>query len=285
MLNISKQKEYPVTIGQGFTAATESEDRALDQVYALKYNFKPDSIDDTKPSILTREGNEFVLESTDMRGDAHYFTGSHTDAKDVECMLIYDEATDSFELRHIGCIIRLKPSRSSLGSQGGLQNNTSNSVGESQESISSSKVLSSAPKQSNSRVNKNELVIELPSIVDEVATSNASNNKHSIERVVSPSEPNRDSTGKMRVTPVPIISDEEESDEDEEIITPVISRQHNKKPQAIVSDESSSDEDEPINVAQTSLSARSVSRPISLRGYAGGRRADEEDLSSSSEEE
>ncbi|KAK9367019.1 RNA polymerase II transcription elongation factor-domain-containing protein [Lipomyces kononenkoae] len=305
MINPSEDAEYPVVTGIGFgNLSTDSE-----QAFELKYNFKPDSIDDTRPSTLTRSGSEFTLESPGVQnGESFFFTGQHTATKDVDCLLVYDKDTESFVLHHVSGIIRLKPQRSdprpssSQVAFAGQQHNPQ-------------------PSTSMTRSSKNDKIIDLPSLRGDDSVGLPHEQLHAEPdsdaepelEAATPTIAAPDSGTILKRQPSPV-SDEDESDaDDNEPPVQANTRPVSRAPIAN-SEDASSDEDDDRDVkmtniqprqqqrqdessdedneqlpallqhAQPSLTAAPTRRPISLRGYVGGDRV-EDDISSSSEEE
>eukprot|EP00160_Parvularia_atlantis_P020893 Unigene8841_Nuclearia_a/m.27055 Unigene8841_Nuclearia_a/g.27055 ORF Unigene8841_Nuclearia_a/g.27055 Unigene8841_Nuclearia_a/m.27055 type:complete len:283 (-) Unigene8841_Nuclearia_a:39-887(-) len=65
----------------------------------LKYDFRPDSVDDTRPGELTREGaNVAVQFHSTQPGQMHVFKGKAIPTATIDCVLIYDVATQTFTL-------------------------------------------------------------------------------------------------------------------------------------------------------------------------------------------
>ncbi|CAA7269011.1 unnamed protein product [Cyclocybe aegerita] len=82
--------------------------------YAFRFNFKPSSIDNTKPaSIEIKKGTEnsqVVAEypSKESNNEVHVFNGTEQPAKDIECILIYDEDTGQYTLEKLDSFVTLK---------------------------------------------------------------------------------------------------------------------------------------------------------------------------------
>ncbi|KAJ3509090.1 hypothetical protein NLJ89_g5401 [Agrocybe chaxingu] len=82
--------------------------------YAFRFNFKPSSIDNTKPaSIEIKKGTEnsqVVAEypSKESNNEVHVFNGTEQPAKDIECVLIYDEDTGQYTLEKLDSFVTLK---------------------------------------------------------------------------------------------------------------------------------------------------------------------------------
>ncbi|KAK9332970.1 RNA polymerase II transcription elongation factor-domain-containing protein [Lipomyces starkeyi] len=312
MINPSEEGEYPVATGIGFG----KQESHSEQAFELKYNFKPDSIDDCRQSILTRSGSEFTLESPGVKnGESYFFNGQHTETRDIDCLLVYDKETESFVLHHVSGIIRLKPQRSVP--KPAKTPASANGYHHSQPSSSASSSSNSPIKSTVSKSSKDDRIIELPSLGVELEVEPKDD---SVPKQEFDAGPNPESTTKAaaqlsRTIPrrhPPPVSDEDESDADDDglpvqVPTRPASRDPVKNDEDTSSDEDddgdvkmtnvlpqkreeeSSDEDDdrdppPQGYTQLSLQAVPVRGPISLRGYAGGGRM-EDDISSSSEEE
>ncbi|KAF8663570.1 hypothetical protein AX16_000914 [Volvariella volvacea WC 439] len=84
--------------------------------YAFKYNLKPPSIDTSKPGTLhVKQGQEStsvqVEYSSTQPGEIHPFSGSLVQAKEYECVLIYDEETGTCILEKLDSLITLQHER------------------------------------------------------------------------------------------------------------------------------------------------------------------------------
>ncbi|KAK9351109.1 RNA polymerase II transcription elongation factor-domain-containing protein [Lipomyces doorenjongii] len=312
MINPSEEGEYPVATGIGFGKHQSNSEQAFE----LKYNFKPDSIDDSRQSILTRSGSEFTLESPGVKnGESYFFNGQHTETRDIDCLLVYDKETGLFVLHHVSGIIRLKPQRSVP--KPAKTQASANGYHHSQPSSAVSSSSNSPIKSTILRSSKDDRVIELPSLgVElEVESKDEPLPKQEFDAELNPESTTKASAPLSRTIPrrhpTPV-SDEDESDADDNrpplhVPTRPPSRVPVKNIEESSSDEDddgdvkmtnvllqkreeeSSDEDDdqdppPQGYAQPPLQAVRVRGPISLRGYAGGGRM-EDDISSSSEEE
>ncbi|KAK9322224.1 RNA polymerase II transcription elongation factor-domain-containing protein [Lipomyces orientalis] len=318
MISPSDQREYPVRTGIGFGKHQSNSEQAFE----LKYNFKPDSIDDSRPSTLTRSGLEFTLESPGIQnGESFFFNGQHSETKDIDCLLVYDKETESFVLHHVSGIIRLKPQRSAP--RKGNTEAPMNGYHHSQPSSSISSSSNSPTKSTTLKVPKDERVIELPSLEDEpdVESNSQPESRFDAGPDLEPTA-NTNANAKTeedvppsrtiaRREPMPV-SDEDESDADDNTVPlNVPARAPSRAPVQNVDDTSSDEDDDgdinmtnvppqnrdvessdedgedvppPPRHAQPSLRSVTARGPISLRGYAGGGRV-EDDISSSSEEE
>ncbi|KAH9991434.1 RNA polymerase II transcription elongation factor-domain-containing protein [Russula vinacea] len=80
--------------------------------YALRYNHKPASIDPSKPGTLeVNPGREVttvrVERPTVNNNEVIVFKGDEKPAKEWECVLIYDEATQTFTLEKLDSLVNL----------------------------------------------------------------------------------------------------------------------------------------------------------------------------------
>ncbi|KAJ7477213.1 RNA polymerase II transcription elongation factor-domain-containing protein [Mycena galericulata] len=79
--------------------------------YSFRYNFKPPSVDTTKPGTIEVSrgkdaSNVNVEHPSSQLGESYVFTGIETPAKEVDCVLIYDEETGSYKLEKLeSCIV------------------------------------------------------------------------------------------------------------------------------------------------------------------------------------
>jgi hypothetical protein len=89
--------------GAPATKASKIPDRDF---YSFRYNFKPPSIDSTKPgNIDVKRGKDStsvtVEHSSSQPGEGHVFVGYEQLAKEMDCVLIYDEETGTFSLEKL----------------------------------------------------------------------------------------------------------------------------------------------------------------------------------------
>ncbi|KAJ7229111.1 RNA polymerase II transcription elongation factor-domain-containing protein [Mycena pura] len=89
--------------------------------YSFHYNFKPPSLDNTKPGTieLTRgkDATTVIVEHPSSQpGENHIFTGKETPAKELDCVLIYDEETGSYKLEKLEAYIVLTHERKTASS-------------------------------------------------------------------------------------------------------------------------------------------------------------------------
>ncbi|KAJ7762759.1 RNA polymerase II transcription elongation factor-domain-containing protein [Mycena maculata] len=80
--------------------------------YSFRYNFKPPSVDTTKPgTIEVSRGKDATTVSVEhpsaQPGESHIYNGNETTAKELDCVLIYDEETGSYKLEKLESYIVL----------------------------------------------------------------------------------------------------------------------------------------------------------------------------------
>lgn len=103
------------------------------QIYtAVKYSFKPDSIDYSQPGRLISTPSSSALQGSDetnwtleyehlrQGGGVHRFNGVQKTGKDIECLLFYDPVTRTFTLEHLDSTMTMGAIRS--GSSGSSSN-------------------------------------------------------------------------------------------------------------------------------------------------------------------
>ncbi|KAF9558210.1 hypothetical protein CPC08DRAFT_819424 [Agrocybe pediades] len=118
---------YPVNIGtslgraikqrksKGSPAATAKKSNLPErEFYSFKFGFKASSIDTTRPATIeikkgSTETNQVTAEYPSTQpGEVHIFTGQEQKAKEVDCVLIFDEETGVFTLEKIDSSLHLK---------------------------------------------------------------------------------------------------------------------------------------------------------------------------------
>ncbi|EEB08332.1 RNA polymerase II transcription elongation factor SpEAF [Schizosaccharomyces japonicus yFS275] len=114
---------YDVVPGRSFRGSRK------DALVAIKYNFKPDSIDNTKQGQLDKnKDNTFTLQlpSSSDPQECHSFQGQAQQARNVDCVLTFDPETQTFTLDHLDSVIRFnalrnraKSTRVKSGTSGG----------------------------------------------------------------------------------------------------------------------------------------------------------------------
>ncbi|KAK9479635.1 RNA polymerase II transcription elongation factor-domain-containing protein [Lipomyces japonicus] len=287
MISPSKEKTYPISLSDKFLSKKE------DDLYAFKYSFKPDSIDVTKASVLSKSGSDYTLESSGVQNDEKfYFDGQVSDAKDVECLLVYDEQSQSFVLHRLSNVVRLKPLRSqpkSLNHKSSVTND--HNLNASAKATSSSSAVKSSLSSSSYQLRKEETFFEIDKPLSDPISEAPSRSPSLLQDLTEPASDREESdkhssatqsipSSRTTTKPTPEILQEESSDEDdnEDVIM------KDSQSRFIIDDESTGiKETTPKPKILATRSAR-ISGPISLRGIAGGSR-EEDDISSSSEEE
>ncbi|KAL4259152.1 EAF family protein [Pleurotus pulmonarius] len=81
--------------------------------YSFRYAFKPPSVDNTKPGTAEmtagKESTSVMVEHpSTQEGESLIFTGTEEPAKELDCVLIYDEETGTFTLERVESFIALK---------------------------------------------------------------------------------------------------------------------------------------------------------------------------------
>ncbi|KAK9468136.1 RNA polymerase II transcription elongation factor-domain-containing protein [Lipomyces arxii] len=299
MINPSVAGEYSVKVSAGFRTGDEGKESG--RVFATRYNFKPDSVDDSKSSVLSRSGSEYVLESPGVQNESFVFSGQSTETKDVDCVLVYDEATNGFVLHHLSAIIRLKPQRSVSKKQSGGDNSSrhahslsasSNSSG----SASATSSLATSPVKAKNGKPASDRVISLPSFTGPVGGGSEKEKQASGKRTGGDEvEVNEVEVEKSRPTSAASVRSTKSAPAIKKVKVDKSSSDEVKPNSSIPAEaeESSDDSNDPPAPPPISnyrrpvpvpVSSASTRVPISLRGYNGGGRV-EDDISSSSEEE
>ncbi|KAJ7638415.1 RNA polymerase II transcription elongation factor-domain-containing protein [Roridomyces roridus] len=80
--------------------------------YSFRYNFKPPSVDNTKPGTIELSRNKdattvAVEHASSQPGESYIYHGNETSAKEFDCVLIYDEETGSYKLEKLESYIVL----------------------------------------------------------------------------------------------------------------------------------------------------------------------------------
>ncbi|KZT27058.1 hypothetical protein NEOLEDRAFT_1131584 [Neolentinus lepideus HHB14362 ss-1] len=87
--------------------------------HCCRYNFKPESIDLTRPgTIEVKKGSVTVERGSTLSGESHLFQGSEQPAKELECVLIYDEELGRFTLEKLDSLVTLHYDRRVTASAG-----------------------------------------------------------------------------------------------------------------------------------------------------------------------
>ncbi|RDB19562.1 hypothetical protein Hypma_013385 [Hypsizygus marmoreus] len=90
--------------------------RHVRDFYSFRYNFKPSSIDPgERGKISIKKGKEHSTVEVErpgiQPGDAFMFTGQETQAKEWDCVLIYDDVSDTYTLEKLDSYVTLKYDR------------------------------------------------------------------------------------------------------------------------------------------------------------------------------
>ncbi|KAF9480244.1 hypothetical protein BDN70DRAFT_877870 [Pholiota conissans] len=82
--------------------------------YSFKFNFKNKHIDASQPASLKKGTDNASIQAEfpgDQLGEAYSFNGTEHPARDVECMLIYDEDTGQYTLEKLESYVTLRYNR------------------------------------------------------------------------------------------------------------------------------------------------------------------------------
>ncbi|KAG6916562.1 hypothetical protein DXG01_006333 [Tephrocybe rancida] len=82
--------------------------RHIREFYSFRYNFKPPSVDAAERGRITVAGNNVTVERPSTQSsEAHRWCGQETAAKEWDCVLIYDEASNSYTLEKLESVLTL----------------------------------------------------------------------------------------------------------------------------------------------------------------------------------
>lgn len=90
--------EYRVQLGQG-------------NATSVKYNFRPDSVDCTRPGRLSGEGEEHTLERPAGGDQVALFQGPKQAGREDEYLLLFDADRQTFTLEKVAHVLRLSQTR------------------------------------------------------------------------------------------------------------------------------------------------------------------------------
>jgi len=98
-VDVGKSLGRALKARKGTPAATKRSTIPDRDFYSFRYNFKPPSIDSTKPgTIEVKRGQNStsvtVEHASSQAGEGHVFVGREEPAKEMDCVLIYDEQTE-----------------------------------------------------------------------------------------------------------------------------------------------------------------------------------------------
>ncbi|KAG6853589.1 hypothetical protein C0991_002995 [Blastosporella zonata] len=84
--------------------------RHIRDFYSFRYNFKPPSVDaDERGKVIVQASNVTVERPSTQSSESHRWIGKEAPAKEWDCVLIYDEASDqSFTLEKLESVLTLK---------------------------------------------------------------------------------------------------------------------------------------------------------------------------------
>jgi hypothetical protein len=264
---------------------------------------------------LDKHKDEYILTSTG-EVDSHVFRGQGVAAKDVECVLIFDPQSSSFQLKPLDFTLRVNPSREKAGGNGTAKSSSSNATpvitagtdSSRSPSISSgslSRSLSPVTSHPNSESSKSAAKTS-PAPRKPVA----SKKPPSTGRVAKKSVPSKRPVAKKSTVKPP--SNQEvavESNNDSDVDEDLLGALANELEESLEDDSNDSsskkaiemeseDDDQSIEVVDNNKSQPALASkvnsafsspslglgPMSLRGFADSSRREEDDLSSSEEE-
>lgn len=102
---------HKVTLSPSFLNASRT-DAPDDEYVAMRYTFQPSTLDHTAPSSLSvSKGGEVILSRPSKDHGAHVFKGIEVPAKEVDCLLIYDDGSGTYRLEQMGSVVRLEHQR------------------------------------------------------------------------------------------------------------------------------------------------------------------------------
>jgi len=78
---------------------TTNKNMPVSDYYLFRYNFKPESVDTSKPGVVEvkrgKEATKVQVERPSAQSEeVHVFRGHEEPSKEIECVLIYDEETN-----------------------------------------------------------------------------------------------------------------------------------------------------------------------------------------------
>ncbi|KAF9500183.1 hypothetical protein BDN71DRAFT_1586122 [Pleurotus eryngii] len=98
---------------KGGAAPTKRSNLPSRDFYSFRYTFKPPSVDNTKPGtaemMAGKESTSVMVEHpSTQEGESFIFKGLEEPAKELDCVLIYDEETGTFTLERVESFVALK---------------------------------------------------------------------------------------------------------------------------------------------------------------------------------
>jgi RNA polymerase II transcription elongation factor len=268
---------------------------------------------------LDKHKDEYILTSTE-EVDSHVFRGQGVVAKDVECVLIFDPQSSSFQLKPLDFTLRVNPSREKAGGNGTAKsssNNATSVITAGTDSSRSPSISSGSLSRSLSPVTSHPNSGSLNESSKSAAKTSpaprkpvASKKPPSTGRVAKKSVPSKRPVAKKSTVKPP--SNEEvvvESNNDSDVDEDLLGALANELEESLEDDSNDSsskkavemeseDDDQSIEVVDNNKSQSAVASkvnsafsspslglgPMSLRGFADSSRREEDDLSSSEEE-
>ncbi|KAJ1920599.1 hypothetical protein IWQ60_006961 [Tieghemiomyces parasiticus] len=109
--DLDSDEAYPVHFGDTFRVPEDGEDTLADvpSFHALRYNFMPDShaLSDPGELVLNRRGQYNATFTAPETNEPHFYEASEHLAKDIECLLVFDEVTQTFTIEQLDSALKL----------------------------------------------------------------------------------------------------------------------------------------------------------------------------------
>ncbi|KAJ1969129.1 hypothetical protein H4R35_006227 [Dimargaris xerosporica] len=108
--DLTSDKTYTVKVGSSLQPATWTTGGPDSTFHTFRYNFKPDSHTsaDAGELVVNDQGQFNIDFVSSESGEHNYYEASEHPAKDVECVLVFDEATQTFTLEQLDSTLMLK---------------------------------------------------------------------------------------------------------------------------------------------------------------------------------
>ncbi|KAL8291367.1 hypothetical protein RQP46_002345 [Phenoliferia psychrophenolica] len=108
------QEDHEVRFGDSFVSPSSAA-----SFLSVRYSAKPSSLDDSRPGTLSGSATSstalFTSFPSKTEGGDHWFSGSIAPAKEVDCVLLWDEATQSYTLERLESTVKLSHERAPKG--------------------------------------------------------------------------------------------------------------------------------------------------------------------------
>lgn len=107
---------HPVTLGSSFDQSSSSN---LEQYLSLRYNFQPGTLDTSVSPTLSGglangSGEYSLIVRSKGSNMGHLFKGPQVQQKEVDCLLIWDESSNTYRLERLASAIRLEHQRNQV---------------------------------------------------------------------------------------------------------------------------------------------------------------------------